>query len=118
MAPGVTSSTTTIRFFTSLKKLEPLRWTSHMDECLRVLEEQAESDSDISLAALVKLQLITEQIHRAPWQNGDSSNVRVQVLPPAYLNSVMAQLRRVRNELPAGLQNNGWWLALLSNETT
>ncbi|KAI1251471.1 hypothetical protein MGN70_006039 [Eutypa lata] len=57
----VTSST-----WTAYRKTEPLRWTSYMDQCLRVLDEEKETKLDSLLVFQIKCQIITNQLNSPP----------------------------------------------------
>ncbi|KAK3942682.1 hypothetical protein QBC46DRAFT_255934 [Diplogelasinospora grovesii] len=91
----------------TLKKIDPLNWTSHMDECLTVLSAQREWDGDDLLVAQVKIQLIVEQLNRAALQSAQSSQDSGSAGPPAfYLSALQRQLQDIRSRLPHHLQNN------------
>ncbi|KAE9369122.1 hypothetical protein N431DRAFT_412898 [Stipitochalara longipes BDJ] len=45
-----------------LQKIDALRWTPHMDECLQILDEAKECHNDLILVQLVRLQLIVEKL--------------------------------------------------------
>lgn len=96
------------RYSAVLKKLNTLRWTPHMDDCLLVLEERPESASDSILVGLVKLQLIVDRIVQAPWQTAELSGAGMSRGPPAlYMDSLVMQLKRIRTELPPKLRDDG-----------
>ncbi|PWY85783.1 hypothetical protein BO94DRAFT_97472 [Aspergillus sclerotioniger CBS 115572] len=82
---------------------EPLQWTPYFDECLRVVEEQNESEHDGLLVQLVKLRLITAKV-MDPWTGPTDSNI----MPSAsfYLQSLQSQLRDFRSRLPSELADN------------
>ena len=42
-------------------KMEPIRWTSYMEECVEVLEQSPEFPSDKILSVLVRLQKIDDE---------------------------------------------------------
>lgn len=54
----------------SFRRSNAIKWTLHMDECLRILEQQPEWESDKMLALQVRCQLIIEQVHESPWLGG------------------------------------------------
>jgi len=94
-----------------LRKGESLRWTAYSNECLRVLETQKETASDMLLVQLVKLRLISEKLIDAPWSgavtHGDQS-----VRPPAmfYLKSLESQIQDFKSKIPNELADNSKWL--------
>ncbi|KAK9235751.1 Zn(II)2Cys6 transcription factor [Lipomyces kononenkoae] len=50
-----------------LHKIDALRWTQHMDQCLQVLDENQECNNDQILVQQVRLQLIVEQTKPRNW---------------------------------------------------
>ncbi|KAL2175080.1 uncharacterized protein P884DRAFT_207299 [Thermothelomyces heterothallicus CBS 202.75] len=84
----------------TIKRLEALTWTSHMDECLQELSEQREWQGDDLLVAQVKVQLIVERLARNISQSPDG-------IPPSYvLSSLRTQLQAIKAQLPPHLQQN------------
>uniref|UniRef100_L2FUC2 Zn 2cys6 transcription factor n=1 Tax=Colletotrichum fructicola (strain Nara gc5) TaxID=1213859 RepID=L2FUC2_COLFN len=51
-----------------LGKMDPLRWTPHMDECLQILDSHVTVPSDQALVALVRMQLLKEEAGRLSWR--------------------------------------------------
>ncbi|KAL2147549.1 hypothetical protein VTI28DRAFT_8804 [Corynascus sepedonium] len=83
-----------------LKRLDPLNWTSYMEECLEELSQQREWEGDDLLVAQVKVQLIFDHLTRAASQSPDG-------IPPGYvLFSLRSQLQAIRAQLPTHLQHN------------
>ncbi|KAI0181837.1 hypothetical protein GGR52DRAFT_57594 [Hypoxylon sp. FL1284] len=96
----LTSST-----WSAYRKIEPLRWTPYMDECLRILSEGKETQGDIVLAAQVKCQIITYQLTRPPTNypaGGESLKAPSTILTDALLR----QLNDIRQSLPADLRSH------------
>ncbi|KAL2126720.1 hypothetical protein VTI74DRAFT_348 [Chaetomium olivicolor] len=92
----------------SIKRLDALAWTSHMDECLQALAQQREWEGDDLLAAQVKVQLIAENLNRATAQSPDG-------IPPNYvLSALRAQLQSTKAQLPLHLQQNDTILSHIS----
>ncbi|KAK4234733.1 hypothetical protein C8A03DRAFT_18416 [Achaetomium macrosporum] len=92
----------------SMKRLDALTWTPHMDECLQTLSRQREWEGDDLLVAQVKVQLIIEQLTRATSQSPDGR-------PPSYvLSSLRTQLRSTKAQLPGHLQQNDTILSHIS----
>lgn len=89
-----------------MKKMQGLVWTPYMDECLNELARNPESPRDELLASQVRMQLIVEQIGRAPWQFSEP-----QSGPPgppfSYLNALHSQREKIKSKLPAGLERRG-----------
>ncbi|KAH6842671.1 hypothetical protein B0I37DRAFT_314639 [Chaetomium sp. MPI-CAGE-AT-0009] len=85
----------------SIKRIDALAWTPHMDDCLQTLSQQREWEGDDLLVAQVKVQLIADQVTRAASQSADG-------IPPGYVrSSLRTQLQNMRAELPVHLQHNG-----------
>lgn len=85
----------------SIKRLDSLTWTSHMEEFLQSLSEKREWEGDDLLVAQVKVQLIIEQLTRATSQSTDG------ILPVYVLSALRTQLQNLRTQLPYHLQQNG-----------
>ncbi|KAK4155624.1 hypothetical protein C8A00DRAFT_41809 [Chaetomidium leptoderma] len=84
----------------SIKRLDALTWTPHMDECLQSLSQQREWDGDDLLVAQVRVQVIVEQLTRAASQTPDG-------IPPGYvLSTLRTQLQSTKAQLPLHLQQN------------
>ncbi|WQF80723.1 Putative zn(2)Cys(6) fungal-type DNA-binding domain-containing protein [Colletotrichum destructivum] len=98
-----------------LGKMDPLRWTSHMDECLQILDEQPESPSDRSLAALVKMQLLKDEAGKL----SSRSDAMLEAMdgpktPMAmYVKVLQTQLQRIIQSLPSELQSTDSIIAQL-----
>jgi len=77
-------------------KVDTLRWTPHLSECLEVLSTQPEWAGDRTLAQLVRMQLVTERMMVTVLYN-DTMDVDSPKLPPsAYLHTLHADLARIR----------------------
>lgn len=50
-----------------VQKIDALRWTTHLDECLRMLDEKKECSNDEILVQQVRLQFIAEEAARSMW---------------------------------------------------
>ncbi|KAJ9401498.1 hypothetical protein DTO282F9_1695 [Paecilomyces variotii] len=90
-----------------LQKIDALRWTSHMDESLRILAEKQECPTDIVLVQQVRLQLISEKVAQGPWQYGAAENTNSHEPPPAfYLQALQSQVMEAVQKAPPELQHN------------
>ena len=87
---------------TYFSKLEPLRWTPYLDECLRVLSTSEEASSDRRLVHIVRLQAVVSKTSEAPWQD-ESSKTPVLY----YINALNAQLEQYHADLPEDMRENG-----------
>jgi hypothetical protein len=82
--------------------MDGLRWTSHLDDCLAVLDENPECPGDEMLAALVRIQVIIDQI------NLDTPAPISQAMPSSYLLSALfLHLDTVKKQLRPRLESNG-----------
>ena len=116
-----------VRVSLRLGRIDALRWTEHMDECLEKLTEAPEWVGDSLLALLVRSQLILEKASRSPWHNTQPGGGEVAATVPAefYRKALLAQLQELKQQIPPGLQENGdltcidrlYYLILLSEFT-
>lgn len=91
-----------------LQKGDTLRWTAYSNECLRVIETQKEFASDVLLAHLVKLRLISERVIDTPWTGAIMEGDRGMILPVVfYLKSLESQLRDFKSTISSTLADNG-----------
>ncbi len=84
----------------SLKKSDSLNWTSHMDQCLQVLSQCREWEGDEVLVAIVKTQLVVDQLARAPWLP------QTQRPPAPFISALHLQVQSIRNQLPSYLKDD------------
>lgn len=83
-----------------MKRIDALIWTPSMDDCLQALEQSPEWEGDELLVALVKIQLIVEQLTRAVWQSADNTP------PPFFASALRTQLVDLKNQFPIHIQEN------------
>jgi hypothetical protein len=93
------------REWTSLRQMEPLRWTAAMDNYLRIIDEEKEAELDTLLVTQVKCQVITNQItslstELAVGGEGDAAP------PTYYVKAMERQLQDIQNSLPTEMQSN------------
>ena len=94
--------------FSYFQRLDALRWTPYLDECVAVLGEKCEHPTDLLLIHLVKLQLVVEKAGQAPWhEERDDPNGSVRVPPIFYLKALQAQIQDFKTRIPPSLQGNG-----------
>ena len=90
------------------QRLDALRWTPYLDECIAVLGEKDEHPTDQLLVHLVKLQLVVEKAGQAPWhEERDDPNGSVRVPPIFYLKALQVQLQDFKTRIPPRIQGNG-----------
>ncbi|KAH7340074.1 hypothetical protein BKA66DRAFT_479341 [Pyrenochaeta sp. MPI-SDFR-AT-0127] len=93
----------------TLKRIDALKWTPSMDESLGLISEYPECAEDTILVVQVKLQLLTNQLDRSncTWPFGNSRYASEISEPPAcFLESIMAHLNAIRNEIPPELMHS------------
>jgi hypothetical protein len=76
-----------------------------MDEYVRVLSEEKETELDILLVTQVKCQVISNQITSCPVEQateGEGSKVP----PPYFVKAMQLQLQDIRKSLPVEIQTN------------
>jgi len=85
-----------------LQRMDALRWTPHMDECLEALALQEECPTDHALVQQVRLQLIVEKAARIPLHSGEVKDTESLRIPAAlYAKALQSQIQAVRdNVLP------------------
>ncbi|KAF9774979.1 hypothetical protein IL306_006978 [Fusarium sp. DS 682] len=89
-------------------RIEPMRYTKYIQQCLAVLEQEREYETDIRLVTLVRIQHLTERI--AQLNAPDDPAEEVVGLPAAplsaYVSAFHGELDRIRNGLPPELKND------------
>ncbi len=81
-------------------RLDALKWTPYLAECLQVLQENKETASDVLLALIVRLQVLTEEVNQAAGVDGGK-------MPwPFYFKGFKNQFQDIRASIPEGLLNN------------
>jgi hypothetical protein len=83
--------------------METLAWTTHMEDCLAVLDRENEYPSDAILVTLVKIQLVGEEVQKLIRSKFTESNQNPIYILKAGLASRLAE---IRNHLPDRLANN------------
>ncbi|MCJ1399412.1 hypothetical protein MMC11_002614 [Xylographa trunciseda] len=89
-----------------LQKIDSLRWTPHMDECLQMLDDRKECVNDETLVKQVRLQLIVEKM--APGTSHDRAMESTEQREPTslYLGDLHTQLQSVKTSLLAESHSN------------
>ncbi|KAK3640069.1 hypothetical protein LTR56_012044 [Elasticomyces elasticus] len=90
----------------TIKVIDSLRWTAHMEDCLVDLENRREYPQDQLLVQQVRLQLAAERAIVVRWY--DQSMLRnVSHTPPhLYAQALLCHLEEVRSSAPLELQQN------------
>jgi hypothetical protein len=90
-----------------LQKIDSLRWTPHMDECLEILDERKECLSDDILVQQVRLQLISEKMAQATLHNGKIEYNNHTKELSLYLETLHSQFQDMKTNLLARRQTDG-----------
>ncbi|KAF4980152.1 hypothetical protein FZEAL_3771 [Fusarium zealandicum] len=89
-------------------RIESMRYTKYIQECLGVLEREKEYETDVRLVYLVRIQHLTERISQL--NSPDDPAEEVVGLPTAplsaYVSAFQGELDRIRNGLPVSLKND------------
>ncbi|KAI3574142.1 hypothetical protein IWW34DRAFT_633764 [Fusarium oxysporum f. sp. albedinis] len=89
-------------------RIEPMRYTKYIQQCLAVLEQEREYDTDMRLVTLVRVQHLAERI--AQLNAPDDPTEEIVGLPAAplsaYVSAFHNELDRIRNGLPPELTND------------
>jgi hypothetical protein len=88
------------------KGADGLRWTPCLEGYLTRLDRSSTVVQDQTLVAQVKLQLIIDQLHHAPWA------ATGEVIPPLYLFALRSQLHDITKKEPVSgtPRNHRKWL--------
>lgn len=95
---------TSIRSASYFRRSESLRWTSYLEECIRLLEDVKEYPTDSLLVFLTKVQLIDNQAvdSASGYITGETN-----VLPAGIYSKILtSQLDDLKSSIPVELQSN------------
>ncbi|KAG6992077.1 hypothetical protein FOFC_00559 [Fusarium oxysporum] len=89
-------------------RIEPMRYTKYIQQCLAVLEQEREYDTDMRLVMLVRVQHLTERIAQLNAPDDPAEEVVGLPVAPfsAYVSAFHGELDRIRNGLPPELTND------------
>ncbi|GAQ44614.1 hypothetical protein AKAW_03951 [Aspergillus niger] len=105
---------------TFLQQSDSLRWTPHLEDCLRLLEEQQECANDGILVQQVRLQLVTDRLNMGSGYGGSSSAESMRPSPSVYLRPMQTQLQSRLQEIMRrhGSHSKGYKIVLLHHYNT
>ncbi|KAM5372836.1 hypothetical protein ACJZ2D_007293 [Fusarium nematophilum] len=85
-------------------KMDTLRWTPHMDECLTTLERDKEHPSDEVLVAFARYQLVADEAQKLLVRDvmGETSQAPTYV----FRKSMLAKLQEIRDGMSPNLPPN------------
>ena len=88
-------------------KTDSLRWTSHMNDCLKELSEKQECAGDEVLVQQVRMQLVIEKARLCSWYEASLESVEQLRAPTAlYIQTLFAQVGGIKTSIPLRLQGN------------
>ncbi|KAH8892414.1 hypothetical protein GQ53DRAFT_840834 [Thozetella sp. PMI_491] len=94
-------------------RVEPMRYTKHIDQCLRELQQSAEYETDALAVEIVRIQHLAGRIYRAYSQSDDMDDL--PGVPTIHLDSYStafkAELARLQASLPEKLRYNYFLLS-------
>ncbi|KAH7032763.1 uncharacterized protein B0I36DRAFT_100348 [Microdochium trichocladiopsis] len=95
----------------------PMRWTSHMDECLQHLADKPEVPADAVLVTIVKLNRVLENLVPATAWRFDLEEPDQSELPSPmlYVRSMISNLKAIRDESRAKTPGNRYLQAYLAH---
>lgn len=91
---------------THLLRIDTLRWTPHMDECLLELANNPEYEGDEILVVLVKLRKIAEKARSCAWQEDQPEDATAKSPPVFHTKILRTELNDIKLRIPFNLQNN------------
>ncbi|OJJ42171.1 hypothetical protein ASPZODRAFT_137445 [Penicilliopsis zonata CBS 506.65] len=89
-----------------LGRMDPLRWTPHMKECLDILVHSEESSGDGVLVQFTRTRLLADQILQGPWSEGLYGLNAAQTLAAFHLKALQSRLETIKAEIPIQLADN------------
>jgi hypothetical protein len=93
----------------TFNKVDAARYTRYMDQCLREVEAAAELETDALLVQLVRIQRLSDRVHRLRTREPEVEEVPgIPSLPVAvHLRAYGEELERLRGAIPEDLRDNG-----------
>ncbi|OTB14791.1 hypothetical protein K445DRAFT_127374 [Daldinia sp. EC12] len=86
------------------RQTEPLRWTSYLDDCLRILEEEKETQMDILLTTQVRCQIISNQL-TCSLGNQPPGAENPRAASTSLVAALLRELGNIRRNLPAEIES-------------
>jgi hypothetical protein len=101
------------RISSFLRKIDALRWTPHLDECLQILDESKECLNDEILVQQVRLQLIVEKMALGTMYGGvKESSEHTREHHFLSRETLHAQFQDIKTMLLAQTQTDGKLLCI------
>ncbi|KIN06912.1 hypothetical protein OIDMADRAFT_150163 [Oidiodendron maius Zn] len=92
-------------FANYFQRIEFMRWTRYLDECLRLLEEKKEYPTDEVLVYLVRVQLICNKGSALTW-NHVLGDTELGAPTDLYVKTLKSQLDSLECSIPQTLKSN------------
>ncbi|KAL0935536.1 C6 transcription factor [Colletotrichum truncatum] len=90
-----------------IQQIDPMRFSSYVQQCLRELEEFRELESDMHLVYIVRIQRLAERISQIRGnEDGDEETPIPKAPISAYASSFQAELDKLQDQMPQSLQDN------------
>ncbi|KAJ5722958.1 hypothetical protein N7488_000993 [Penicillium malachiteum] len=89
-----------------LGRMEPLRWTPHMKECLDILAHSEESSGDMVLVRFTRTRVLADQILQGPWIEGLYGLNATQTLATFHLKALQSRFETIKADIPLQLADN------------
>lgn len=92
----------------AFQRLDPIRYSPYLEQCLRELEAKPEYESDLYLVNLVRIQHLTERISRLHAKDHVEDDLPGVARAPmnVYINAFQGELDRYKDALPRHLRAN------------
>lgn len=88
-------------------KIDPLRWTPYMDECLQILSTKQEAPTDKMLAQQIRLQLLAEKVAQTASKNTVFEHSEApKAHLPFYLRALRSQLVDIKRMVSPEVERN------------
>ncbi|KAG5927639.1 hypothetical protein E4U42_002006 [Claviceps africana] len=100
----------------TFNRIECLKFTPYIQECLRVLENEREYETDITLVFLVQIQRLTERIFELTSKDrGEEDAFGIPSAPmTAYVAAFQNEIDKIRDSLPTSLRDDSIFMSHLN----
>jgi hypothetical protein len=86
------------------QRIDPIRWTPYLEECLDVLDREKDAPTDQLLVQSVRVQLLCNAVVLVPWNQG------TEAAHDVLLNAFKVQFSQLERSIPPEVQMNGMFL--------
>jgi hypothetical protein len=84
-----------------------MRWTTYLDECLKILKDEKEYPTDEILEILIRIQIIANGLHVEGWNEAYPVAASGQRPPRAdHVHLHKMQLDELKRSIPVHLKDN------------